>query len=77
MDINKIDKSSFSIAGFHESNDEILYWRSKSPQERVQAIEVMRKILYGEDATSARLQRILEITELRQDKDQRHCGCID
>ena len=65
MNFSKIDKSRFSIADLHGSDDEINYWQSKSPQERVQAIEVMRKILYGEDATTARLQRILEITELK------------
>ena len=65
MDTNKIDKSAFSIVDLHESGDEKKYWSSKSPQERVQAIEIMRKILYGEDATTARLQRILEITELK------------
>jgi hypothetical protein len=67
MNLNKMDKSSFSISDLHDNNDEINYWKSKSPQERVQAIEVMRKILYGEDATAARLQRIFEITELKKD----------
>ncbi len=65
MDLNKIDKSAFSIDNLKDSNDEKKYWLSKTPQERVQAIEIMRKILYGEDATSGRLQRILEITELK------------
>jgi len=65
MDINKIDKSAISIVDLQDSDDEKLYWLSKTPQERMQAIEIMRKILYGEDATSARLQRFLEITELK------------
>ena len=65
MDSNKIDKSAFSIVDLQDSNDEKKYWNSKSPQERVQAIEIMRKILYGEDATAGRLQRILEITKLK------------
>ena len=38
------------------------YWLSKSPYERLQHIELLRRINYGSDA-AARLQRVLEITE--------------
>jgi hypothetical protein len=65
MNLNKINKNSFSISDLSDNLDEIQYWNSKSPQERFEAIEIMRKILYGEDATSARLQRILEFAELK------------
>ena len=66
MDINKIDRSAFSIGSLSDGGDEKDYWKSKSPQERIQAIEIMRKIIYGYDASTERLQRFFEITELKK-----------
>lgn len=64
MQLNKIDKSKISFSDLKDYNDEVQFWKSKSPQERFLAIELMREILYGKDATSARLQRILGIVDL-------------
>jgi hypothetical protein len=60
----KLDKKTITISSIHEESDEIAYWHSKIPQERIEAIEVMRQIVYGYDPISTRLQRVLEITEL-------------
>ena len=35
----------------------------KSPIERFEAVEFLRKIAYGRDATTARLQRVIETAE--------------
>jgi hypothetical protein len=61
----KLDKNKITIASIHDETDEIAYWLSKTPQERFEAIEVMRQIIYGYDPTSTRLERVLEITELK------------
>ena len=61
---HRMDKSVFSVANLHEESDEVSYWRNRSPQERFEAIELMRQINYGHDATSARLQRVFEVVEL-------------
>jgi hypothetical protein len=55
---HRIDKSSFSISSLLDESDEKLYWLSKSPLERLEAVELMRQINYGYDPSS-RLQRIL------------------
>ncbi len=60
----KMDKSVFSVASLFDESDEKAYWLSRTPQERWQAIEVMRQIIYGYDPSSARLQRVLEVAEL-------------
>lgn len=56
-------KKTFSVAtGFDQSNEKE-FWLRKSPLERLEAIELMRQILYDYDPTSERLQRILTIAE--------------
>ena len=59
----KIDKSALSFGSIHDGGDEKGYWISKSPQERVQAIEIMRQIIYGYDPTTERLQRVFEAAQ--------------
>jgi hypothetical protein len=66
MKYDKLDKSNFSIGDLHDGGDEKQYWQSRSPLERLQAIETMRKILYGSDATK-RLSRFFEIAEFKKD----------
>jgi len=61
--IPKLDKNIISIASLKDETDEKVYWFSKTPQERIAAMEVMRKIIYGYDPTTTRLQRVFEITE--------------
>ena len=67
MDTNqfpKIDRTAFSVvSSFEEADQEDKeYWLSRTPLERLQHMELLRRINYGTGAT-ARLQRVLEITE--------------
>ena len=59
----KVDKTSMVISSLDEPTDDIVYWSTKTPIERMAAIELMRQIIYGYDPTSTRLQRILTITQ--------------
>ncbi|MFO7889378.1 MAG: hypothetical protein R6V04_03465 [bacterium] len=58
----RIDKSSLSVVSLSDQSHDKNYWFSRTPIERLQHIELLRRINYGNGATS-RLQRILEITE--------------
>ena len=60
----RLDKTAFSIALLSDSSDERAYWLARTPQERLRQIEMLRRINYGHGAT-ARLQRVLEITQLK------------
>jgi hypothetical protein len=61
-----LDRSAFSIGTLHdEIIEEKFYWLSKTPAERLEALEQIRQILYGYDPSTIRLQRILEIAELK------------
>lgn len=62
MDV-RVDRTAFSVIPLNEDHDDADYWRSRSPQERLEALELMRRTLYGERATE-RLQRVLEVAQL-------------
>jgi hypothetical protein len=67
-DLNRarLDRKHFSVAGLSDS-DEKQFWLSKTPAERLAAVEVMRQSMYGYDPVSTRLQRVLTITSLGED----------
>ena len=56
-------KKTFSVVTGFDQGDEKEFWLRKSPLERLEAIELMRQILYGYDPTSERFQRILTVAE--------------
>ena len=63
----RMDKTAFTVTTLSKKTNDKEYWLSKTPQERLQALEIMRQINYGYDPTTVRLQRVLEIVELASD----------
>ena len=60
----KIDKTVFSVSTLEQNDkDEKAYWFSKTPYERLDALETMRQIIYGYDPATTRLQRVFEVTQ--------------
>jgi hypothetical protein len=64
VDNARLDRSVFEIGPLDGDAAERDYWRGKTPQERMEALELMRQIIYGYDPATTRLQRVLEIVEL-------------
>ena len=64
LDHIRMDKSAVSVVSLHDDSDEKEYWHSRTPRERLEALELMRQINYGYDPATARLQRILEVAQL-------------
>ena len=64
VDTFKMDKSALSVASISEETDDKEYWHAKTPQERLEAVELMRQINYSYDPSTTRLQRILEVVQL-------------
>lgn len=62
MNTSSIDRSAFSTVSLNEQDEaDKRFWHSKTPHERLLAVEQTRQILYGYDAATARLQHVLEI----------------
>jgi len=59
----RMDKTAFSVGPLLAESDEREYWLSRTPQERLEALETMRQIVYGYDPSTARLQRLLEVAQ--------------
>ena len=62
----KLDRTAFSAGSLLEPSDEKAYWLSKSPYERLKAVELMRQIVYGYDPSTTRLQRVFEVAQRPQ-----------
>ena len=59
-----MDKSVLSVIALSDESDEKEYWQAKTPQERLEAVELMRQINYGYDPTTTPLQGVLEVAQL-------------
>ncbi|HSL89867.1 MAG TPA: hypothetical protein VK870_11225 [Ignavibacteriaceae bacterium] len=64
-DLFKLDKNSFSIISLMENENDVRYWLSKTPEERILAIEFLRQLIFGYDPSTERLQRVFETAEFK------------
>ena len=64
--IPRLNKKAFSSGSLNDDSEEKKYWLSKKPLERLQAIEINRRMVYGENRVTSRLQRFLETSSLSQ-----------
>jgi len=62
----RLDRSAFSVVPLSEADDDLEYWLSRTPEERLSAVEVNRWLVYGYDTATSRLQRVLEVAELKR-----------
>ena len=59
----KMDKSVLTVGTF-DDDDTRAYWAKRTPQERLEALELMRMIAFGYDTVNDRVERVLEIVDL-------------
>ncbi|NMB54236.1 MAG: hypothetical protein GYA15_05995 [Leptolinea sp.] len=60
----RIDRTAFSITTVEDAHTtDKVFWRSTTPEERLEALENLRQTIYGYDPALARLQRVLEVIE--------------
>ncbi len=60
----RLDKTRIVVSPLSDTSEEKRYWLSKSPADRLNAVELNRRLLYGAYRTASRLQRLLEIVDL-------------
>jgi hypothetical protein len=61
-----LDRGHFSVARLTDPDDAPGYWLPRPVEERLQALEVLRRIFYGYAGAGAGLQRVLEVAKLEQ-----------
>lgn len=60
----KIDRTAFSVVNREEARQQdIAFWRTKTPLERLAALESLRQTTYGYDPLTTRLQRVFEVVK--------------
>jgi hypothetical protein len=61
----RVDRHAFSVGALGDESDDKRFWLSKSPEERLRALELIRQVIYGYAGTSPRLQRSFEVAEFK------------
>src|ERR1039458_323762 len=63
VDQARLDRSVFEVGSLDDEDPDKAYWQTRSPQERMEALELLRQIIYGYDL--ARLDRsVFEVGSL-------------
>lgn len=65
MDWDKLDKTAFSVCDLDDQGNDLAYWLSRAPEERLAAVEFLRQMMYGYDPATARMERVLEVVDLK------------
>jgi hypothetical protein len=58
-----LDRTAFSVVSLDDESNELAYWLTRTPEERIHHTEFLRQINYGHKVNE-RLQRVLEVVEL-------------
>ena len=59
----KIDKTASSTGPLPQADGDLAYWLTKTPEERLNAVELKRQAAYGYDAAVARLERVFTVIQ--------------
>jgi len=60
----KVDRRAFAVTTLAEADQaDREYWRSRTPDERLEGLELSRQIAYGYDPTGRGLSRLFEVAE--------------
>ena len=59
----RMDKTAFSVCALADAADERAFWQEQTPEQRLQALEFLRQVMYGYDPSTARLQRVLTVAQ--------------
>jgi len=66
LDKARVDRSAFSVTTLAEAEaNDLDYWRSLGPDERLAALELSRQIAYGYDPSARGFSRFFEVVEFK------------
>lgn len=58
--MNKKIVSVHQLEGFSEIKQNLEYWLSRTPQERLDAVEILRRQMYGNTERFQRVARVIQ-----------------
>lgn len=62
-----VDRKVLSVSTLKETDETDIWWK-KTPLERLDELGINRQIIYGYGSTPPRLQRFLEVADLKKNK---------
>jgi hypothetical protein len=60
----RLDRTQFSVARVTDADDSVQYWLSRPAEERLSALELLRRTFIGYTDASEGLRRVLEVVTL-------------
>jgi hypothetical protein len=60
----RMDRTVFTVGTLEDEGNDGEYWGSRTWEERLEAAEFMRQVIYGYNPITDRVQRVLRITQL-------------
>jgi hypothetical protein len=63
LDEFRMDRTTFRVASFDDGSADLEYWLSRPPEERIAAVEMLRRMYHG---NLPRLQRVFRIVDRRE-----------
>jgi hypothetical protein len=60
----RMDRTQFSVARVTDPDDALEYWLTRPVEERLRALELLRRTFYGYRADEG-LQRVLEVVQFK------------
>jgi len=66
MDIvstSRMDKTVLEVRSLDEQGDDLSYWASNTPLERLEAVEFMRQVMYGYDPSTTRTETVSTVAQ--------------
>jgi hypothetical protein len=63
-ELPRLNKEALTITDLTDIEEEKAYWLSQGALKRIEAIEINRRMVYGNARATSRLQRLLEVVEL-------------
>ena len=65
IDEFRMDRTQVSLVHLTDPDDSVEYWLSRPVEERLRALELLRRTFYGYTSASEGLQRVIEVAQLK------------
>jgi hypothetical protein len=66
---DRLDRRFLDVTSREQAEaDDVDYWMSKTPTERIEALEYLRRWVYGDDAVDARVESVLVASAIEDDE---------